>query len=54
MSSKTKPILLLIALVGLAAALWFATRPPPLSVQGEISADRVDISARVADRKSVV
>ena len=50
MSSKTKPILLLIALVGLAAALWFATRPPPLSVQGEISADRVDISARVAGR----
>lgn len=35
------------ALVGL---LWLATRPPPLTVQGEVSADRVDISPRVNGR----
>src|SRR5690349_6441428 len=37
-------------LVALAVLLWFATRPPPLSVQGEVSANRVDISPRVAGR----
>src|SRR6478736_3440120 len=36
--------------IGLAALLWFATRPPPLVVQGEVSANRVDISPRVAGR----
>src|SRR5882672_8321501 len=36
------------ALAALAAVLWLATRPPPLTVQGEVSADRVDISPRVA------
>jgi HlyD family secretion protein len=30
--------------------LWLATRPPPLTIQGEVSADRVDISPRVAAR----
>jgi HlyD family secretion protein len=30
--------------------LWVATRPPPLIIQGEVSADRVDISPRVAAR----
>jgi HlyD family secretion protein len=30
--------------------LWLATRPPPLTVQGEVSSDRVDISPRVAGR----
>jgi len=38
------------ALVALAALLWFATRPPPLTVQGEVTADRVDISPRVSGR----
>jgi HlyD family secretion protein len=48
-----KPVRVLIgmaALVALATLLWFATRPPPLTVQGEVSADRVDISPRVAGR----
>ena len=31
-------------------ALWLATRPPPLTVQGEVSSDRVDVSPRVAGR----
>ena len=26
---------------------WFATRPQPLTVQGEVSANRVDLSPRV-------
>jgi HlyD family secretion protein len=30
--------------------LWLATRPPPLTIQGEVSADRVDVSSRVAAR----
>src|ERR1700716_3603543 len=33
-----------------ATMLWLATRPPPLIIQGEVSADRVDISPRVAAR----
>jgi HlyD family secretion protein len=33
-----------------AFVLWLATRPPPLTVQGEVTADRVDISPRVAGR----
>jgi HlyD family secretion protein len=37
-------------LVALAALLWFATRPPPLTVQGEVSSNRVDISPRVSGR----
>lgn len=37
-------------LIILAILLWFATRPPPLTVQGEVSTDRVDISPRVAGR----
>jgi HlyD family secretion protein len=37
-------------LIGLGALLWFATRPPPLIVQGEVSANRVDISPRVSGR----
>jgi HlyD family secretion protein len=38
------------ALVALGVVLWLATRPPPLTVQGEVSANRVDISPRVAGR----
>jgi HlyD family secretion protein len=41
-----------LVLVAFGAVLWFATRPPPLTVQGEVSADRVDISPRVAGRIS--
>jgi HlyD family secretion protein len=38
------------AVVALGTVLWLATRPPPLTVQGEVSADRVDISPRVGGR----
>ena len=37
-------------LVALAAILWVVTRPPPLTVQGEVSADRIDVSSRVSGR----
>jgi HlyD family secretion protein len=43
----------LIGVVVIAAfgtMLWLATRPPPLTIQGEVSADRIDISPRVAAR----
>ncbi len=36
--------------VVVGAALWFATRPPPLTVQGEVNATRADVSARVSGR----
>ncbi len=38
------------ALAALGFVLWLATRPPPLTVQGEVSSDRIDISPRVAGR----
>jgi HlyD family secretion protein len=37
-------------LAALGILLWLATRPPPLTVQGEITADRVDVSPRVSGR----
>ncbi|MBY5666869.1 HlyD family secretion protein [Rhizobium leguminosarum] len=40
----------LALLTGLGVLLWYATLPPPLVVQGEVSADRVDISPRVSGR----
>ena len=43
-------IVLAGGLIGLAVLLWFATRPPPLTVQGEVSSNRVDISPRVSGR----
>ncbi len=48
---KTVRTLIISAIfAALAAALWFATRAPPLIVQGEVSANRVDISPRVSGR----
>lgn len=38
------------AIGGVGVLLWFSTRPAPLLVQGEVSADRVDISPRVGGR----
>ena len=44
-------LLAAIAIVlAVGAALWFATRPPPLTVQGEVNATRADVSARVSGR----
>jgi HlyD family secretion protein len=37
-------------LVVVGFLLWLATRSPPLTVQGEVSSDRIDISPRVAGR----
>jgi HlyD family secretion protein len=39
-----------VTLAALGVVLWFATQPPPLTVQGEVSADRVDVSPRVSGR----
>ena len=36
--------------VAIGAALWVATRPPGLTVQGEVNATRADVSARVSGR----
>ncbi len=40
----------IVVAAAFATMLWLATRQPPLTVQGEVSADRVDISPRVAAR----
>jgi HlyD family secretion protein len=39
-----------VVIAAFGIMLWLATRQPPLTVQGEVSADRVDISPRVAAR----
>jgi len=39
-----------VVVVAFGAMLWLATRPPPLTIQGEVSANRVDISSRVPAR----
>jgi len=36
--------------LGVAYAVWVSTRPGPLIVQGEVTAERVDISPRVSGR----
>ncbi len=40
----------IVVAAAFATMLWLATRQPPLTIQGEVSADRVDISPRVAAR----
>ncbi len=47
---STRVIIAVAVLLALAVVLWFATRPPPLTVQGEVTSDRIDISPRVAGR----
>lgn len=43
-------VLAILVVAALGVLLWFATRPPPLTIQGEVAADRIDISARVAGK----
>ncbi|RTL49536.1 MAG: HlyD family secretion protein [Bradyrhizobiaceae bacterium] len=45
-----RAVIAICALIALAVVLWFATRPPPLTVQGEVTSDRIDISPRVSGR----
>ena len=40
----------IVVVATFGAMLWLATRSPPLTIQGEVSADRVDVSSRVAGR----
>ncbi len=49
-SSLAKAILLIVVLAVLSLGLWWITRSPPLIIQGEVSADRYDISARTGGR----
>ncbi|NEI72264.1 HlyD family efflux transporter periplasmic adaptor subunit [Rhizobium lusitanum] len=50
MKTAIRAIVGLGLVVALCVLLWFATRPPPLVVQGEVSTNRVDISPRVPGR----
>lgn len=45
-----RSVVAIACIVALGVVLWFATKPPPLVVQGEVSANRVDISPRVSGR----
>ncbi|SDP39476.1 efflux RND transporter periplasmic adaptor subunit [Phyllobacterium sp. OV277] len=49
-SSVFRALIGVAALIALGVVLWFAIRPPPLSVQGEVTANRVDLSPRVGGR----
>lgn len=49
-SSAFRAFIGVAALTALGVVLWFATRPPALSVQGEVTANRVDLSPRVGGR----
>lgn len=53
-SGNGRKVLAGVVIAGFAAALWFATRPPAVIVQGEVSANRVDISPRVSGRVAVL
>lgn len=50
MKKFVRPIVLLAIIAAVGAIMWVATRPPPLTVQGEVTADRIDISPRVSGR----
>lgn len=54
MSSFAKAVGFVVLMALVAAALWWVTRPPPLILQGEVSADRYDVSARVAGRVKAI
>lgn len=43
-------VALVLILAAVAAVLWWVTRPGPVVIQGEVSAPRVDVSARVSGR----
>lgn len=43
-------LLAILVIAALGVLLWFATRPPPLVVQGEVAANRIDVSARAAGK----
>ena len=49
-SNAVRWVIGLVILIAFGVTLWFATRPPPLTIQGEVSANRVDISPRVSGR----
>lgn len=49
-SNAVRWIVGIVILAAFGVTLWLATRPPPLTIQGEVSADRVDISPRVSGR----
>jgi HlyD family secretion protein len=51
-SNAVRWIIGVVILAAFGVTLWFATRPPPLTIQGEVSSNRVDISPRVSARVS--
>jgi HlyD family secretion protein len=51
-SNALRWIIGIVVLAAFGVALWFATKPPPLTIQGEVSSNRVDISPRVSARVS--
>jgi HlyD family secretion protein len=50
LNAAVRWIIGIVVLAAFGVALWFATQPPPLTIQGEVSSNRVDISPRVSAR----
>ena len=50
MSKMVRWLIGVVVVAAFGTMLWLATRPPPLTIQGEVSADRVDISPRISAR----
>ncbi len=50
MSRMARWLIGIVVIAAFGVMLWLATRPPALTIQGEVSADRVDISPGVAAR----
>jgi HlyD family secretion protein len=48
--TSVRALIAAIVFAAFGTMLWLATRSPPLTIQGEVSADRVDISPRIAGR----
>ena len=45
--TSVRALIAAVVIVAFGTMLWLATRPPPLTIQGEVSADRVDIGPRM-------
>ena len=41
---------LIVVVAVIALVFWFSTRPADLTIQGEVSANRTDVSARTSGR----
>ncbi len=48
--SATGVVILVILIIGFIGLLWYVSRPEPTIIQGEVTGDRYDVSARASGR----